>query len=74
MLFCIVMDYTDLESKISARKRLRQGSSESERWDLMKQLVEGLRALHVLNILHGDVKPGNIFLCSKGTMKLGEIN
>lgn len=37
---------------------------------LAEQAAKGLRALHRREILHQDMKPENLFLCSDGTLKL----
>ena len=38
------------------------------------QLVQGLNSLHKQKILHRDLKCANVFLCSDGTVKLGDLN
>ena len=37
-------------------------------------VVKGLMALHVLNILHRDLKSANVFLTSYGDALLGDMN
>jgi len=38
------------------------------------QLVKGLWTLHELQIVHRDIKSANLFLTSKGVLKLGDLN
>lgn len=38
--------------------------------DILKQLVQGVRALHRLDMLHRDLKPENIMIDSAGTVKI----
>lgn len=44
--------------------------SLSEVRQLLPQLVSGLRAFHRLDMLHQDLKPGNIMLSEEGTIKI----
>ena len=37
-------------------------------------MVQGLRALHQMNIMHRDMKSANIFLNKNGDVKLGDLN
>jgi len=38
------------------------------------QIVNGLRQIHSLGILHRDVKPDNIFLMRNGLIKIGDFS
>jgi NIMA (never in mitosis gene a)-related kinase len=38
------------------------------------QIVRGLKSLHEISIFHRDLKSANIFLCTDGTSKLGDMN
>ena len=73
----IVMEYADkgdLYQKIVEHKKTAKFFEESDVWRIFIQLVKGLKALHDLKILHRDLKSANVFLCSDGTAKLGDLN
>ena len=73
----IVMEYADkgdLYQRIIEHKKTAKFFEESEIWKIFIQLVKGLKALHDLKILHRDLKSANVFLCSDGTVKLGDLN
>jgi len=38
--------------------------------DWLSQILDGLQYAHARGILHRDIKPGNLFLCDDGTIKL----
>ena len=40
----------------------------------MIQLARGLRCLHDMDIVHRDLKSANVFLCTDGKVKLGDMN
>lgn len=40
---------------------------------LAAQAVQGLQALHRREVLHQDLKPDNLFLCTDGTLKLIDL-
>jgi len=49
----------------------RQGAmTEAEALDLLVQTGRGLDAAHRAGLVHRDIKPGNLFVCSDGTMKI----
>jgi polo-like kinase 1 len=39
----------------------------------MKQIIEGVRYLHQQNVIHRDLKLGNIFLGENNVVKLGDF-
>ena len=42
----------------------------SEAIDMIIQCCKGLSYAHEKNLVHSDLKPGNIFICNNGTVKL----
>ena len=73
----IIMEYADkgdLFQLISEYKKKKEHFEENEIWDALIQLLNGLKALHELNILHRDLKSANVFLFSNGLAKLGDLN
>ena len=74
----IVMDYADggdLAQAIEKRKSVSPYKyyAEYEIMAIFIQICLGLRYVHSLNILHRDMKTGNIFLTSEGIVKLGDF-
>ena len=73
----IIMEYADkgdLFELISQYKKKKEHFEENEIWDALIQLLNGLKSLHDLNILHRDLKSANVFLFSNGLVKLGDLN
>eukprot|EP00775_Hariotina_reticulata_P005831 gene5831-6072_t len=57
-------------------RRLAQAGKcfeEAEIWHYLRQVVDALQALHAARILHRDVKPANVLVCSGGVLKLGDL-
>jgi len=76
----IVMEFADggdLTQAINRRKKELNPNDrhwkEEEAMRIFVQICLALDHVHGQNILHRDVKPGNIFLTSKGMVKLGDF-
>lgn len=52
----------DMVSKMASYAKKKQLIDEETLWVWIYQMVEGLRVLHSMNILHRDLKAANIFL------------
>ena len=73
----IVMEYADegdLFQLITEKKKTKTHFTEEEIWNTLIQLLNGLKSLHELNILHRDLKSANVFLFKGGIVKLGDLN
>ena len=42
-------------------------------YEIFKQIVNGVCAIHEANLIHRDIKPANIFLDQKGYVKIGDF-
>lgn len=67
-------DGGDLYQKILENQQRNSIIPEREIWQMVGQMISGLKALHDKNILHRDLKCANIFLNRDGTVKLGDLN
>ena len=73
----IVMEYADhgdLFQLITEHKKTKTHFKEEDIWNTLIQLLNGLKTLHELNILHRDLKSANVFLFKNGVVKLGDLN
>ena len=59
-----------LRQRIESASRQQATLTQSELLDFGIQIVTGLEAAHQKGILHRDVKPANIFITSRGEIKL----
>lgn len=74
---CIVMEYAeggDLQKRLRQCREMKMKMPEEEIWKVFGGIVQGLCALHELQILHRDIKSANIFLTYPGEAKLGDFN
>lgn len=72
----IVMEHADggdLSAAITRRKSSSQHWPEEEVMRIFVQICLALKHVHNHNVLHRDLKSQNIFLTSKGIVKLGDF-
>jgi NIMA (never in mitosis gene a)-related kinase len=72
----IVTDYArkgDLRMKIKRYKRAGKKFGEEDIWKYFVQMATGLAYLHKHNVIHRDLKPGNIFCYSSSHLQLGDL-
>ncbi|KAF9312619.1 hypothetical protein BG003_006112 [Podila horticola] len=61
-----------LRSALRAQKKYG-GFDEKRIWKCLTDLASGLRAIHDSNTIHMDLKPGNVFISSIGSLKIGDF-
>lgn len=65
---CLVMEY--LEGRTLADALEEHLMAVEDIIAIIQQVLEGLSAAHVRGVVHRDVKPGNVFLCDNGDVKV----
>jgi polo-like kinase 1 len=68
----IVMELCENKSMIELLK-VRQRLTEDEVKSYISQLIEGLKYLHQNQIIHRDLKLGNLFVTDKMELKIGDF-
>jgi translation initiation factor 2-alpha kinase 4 len=74
----ILMEYCEstlleaAEAEATRNKESSSSSSDSFRWSLFAQILEGFAHLHANAIIHRDVKPSNI-LVHENVVKIGDL-
>ena len=63
----IAMEYLDGGD---LRNKIENGSSEREAVKYLRQIASALSAVHAKNVLHRDLKPGNVMLRKNGSIAL----
>ena len=43
-------------------------------WEIARQVLEALEAVHARGLVHGDVKPANVILDKQGRIRLTDLN
>jgi len=73
---CLVMELFskgDLHRHINKRLENKDYIPQVDLLLMMKQLASGLLYLHDRSLLHRDLKPMNIFISDRGTLKIGDF-
>ncbi|MFC3849501.1 serine/threonine-protein kinase [Corynebacterium hansenii] len=68
----IVMEYIRGESLADVLRR-RRTLPEHLALDVVEQTAHGLSAIHAGNLIHRDIKPGNILVTPEGTVKITDF-
>lgn len=70
------MDYADggdMYTKIAKQKKIGKGFPEDLLLDWFVQICLAIKHIHDRKILHRDLKTQNVFLTSKGEIKIGDF-
>ena len=52
----------------------KKSLKENEKWELIREIIEALNYIHEKkNLIHRDIKPGNIFLDKNNQIKIGDF-
>ena len=71
-IYFVVRDYVD---GVTLQKLLESGRvfSPDQIMKILRQLLRALAPLHANGIMHGSIKPSNIFLCGEDRVILGDL-
>ncbi|KAM3141804.1 hypothetical protein pb186bvf_006126 [Paramecium bursaria] len=64
----------NLEAEIKLRKNNNSFYDEGHLWIMIQQCIDPLTYLQENKLVHGDIKPRNIYLDQQGTVKMAEYN
>lgn len=68
----IIMEYIRGESLADVLRR-RSTLPEHLALDVLEQTAHGLSAIHAANLIHRDIKPGNLLVTPEGTVKITDF-
>ena len=63
----------DLKSFINEHKKENKLINEQTIWSIILNLCGGIKAIHNKNMIHRDLKPGNIFISDNYKIKIGDF-
>lgn len=72
----IIMEYCENGSLRDVIEYMAEADvrfTEYQIWQILHQISSGLRHLHCHDVIHLDLKPANIFIDEKGTLKIGDF-
>lgn len=72
---CIVCEFipSSLEKEMKLRKASGIWFSADQSLTIFRGILEGLRAIHEKNVVHGDMKPANILMTDRLTPKISDF-
>ena len=74
--YFLILEYFNngnLRKYIDAYKYMKKPIPEEELWKLLFQCMSGLAYIHSNRIIHRNIKPSNLYLTDKKTIKIGDF-
>ena len=74
--YYLILEYFNngnLRKYIDAYKYMKKPIPEEELWKLFLQCMSGLTYIHSNRIIHRNIKPSNLYLTDKKTIKIGDF-
>jgi translation initiation factor 2-alpha kinase 4 len=69
----IQMEYCNTTLRKVIDESIEKPVEETEKWRMIRQVVEALVYIHSRNLIHRDLKPGNVFIDGEGNVRLGDF-
>jgi serine/threonine protein kinase len=63
----------NLKSEISRRRKIRRFWTEDDMITICEQLFEAMSCMHAAMLVHGDIKPDNLFITESDQIKIGDF-
>ncbi|KAA6360956.1 MAG: putative CMGC kinase, CK2 family, partial [Streblomastix strix] len=73
---CLIVEYCaggDLNKTIADLQRMDEKDRMIRVWQIFGQMTRALNHLHTNEVIHRDLKPGNIFMNEDGSIRLGDF-
>lgn len=72
---CIIFEFVDTSLDKEIKERYKEGNwfTQDEALELIRGILEGLKAIHNTEIIHGDLKPANVLLTKRLTPKISDF-
>lgn len=72
---CIIFEFVDTSLDKEIKERYKEGNwfTQDEALELIRGILEGLKAIHNTEIIHGDLKPANVLLTKRRTPKISDF-
>ena len=69
----LVMEYMRRGDLMQLMDTNDTNMDDNDVWDILRQIIRGLKYLHDNNIIHGDLKPQNILVSLVGFIKIADF-
>ena len=69
----LVMEYMKRGDLMQLMDADDKHMDDNDVWDILRQIIRGLKYLHDNNIIHGDLKPQNLLVSPDGFIKIGDF-